>query len=281
MQIKEAIKLAIEKFQNSATASLDARILLCKVLSLSYEQLLIKYNDILSENEIKQFFNFVERRAAMEPVAYIVGMQEFYGRDFIVNKNVLIPRPETELLIESLIENYNAHHLGKNIKILELGTGSGAISVSIASELRMTDILAVDISRKALDIAEINAHNHHVNKQINFIQSNWFSNVLADKFDYIISNPPYIAYNEQSDMALSTRLFEPSLALYAKDDGFASYIAIINSASSYLKDGGKIFFEIGYKQGSKVVEILKNCGFVDIVTKRDLAGHDRVIIARL
>ncbi len=276
MQIKQALSLAAEKCQSSSTPNLDARIILCKILSVSHEQLLIKYNYMLSELELKRFFSLIERRVAMEPIAYIVGKQEFYGKDFVVNKSVLIPRPETELLVESVIEDYNIRHSREDVKILELGTGSGAISVSIANEILMADILAVDISQEALNVAKINAHNHHVSEQIKFIQSDWFSNIVESRFHYVVSNPPYIAYHEQSDVA-----FEPELALYADDAGFAAYKAIISSASAYLKDRGKLFFEIGYKQRDKVSEILRHYGFTDIITKKDLAGHDRVIVASL
>ena len=280
MEIKQALILAAGKCQNSSTPNLDARVILCKVLSLSYEQLLVRYDNVLSALEEKEFLRLVDRRLSMEPIAYIIGKQEFYGRDFVVDKSVLIPRPETELLVDSIIEDYNIHHLDKNIKILELGTGSGAISVSIANEILRAEIFAVDISSEALKIAKINAYNHKVNEKIKFIQSDWFSNVGESRYDYIVSNPPYIDYNEKS-VATGTRLFEPKLALYANDNGLAAYKAIINSAPSYLKDGGKLLFEIGYKQRDKVLDILRECGFTDIFTKKDLAGHDRVIIAQL
>ncbi len=281
MQIKQALSIAAQKFQNSPTPDLDARVILCKVLSLSYEQLLLRYDYVLSELEKKELLRLVERRVLMEPTAYIVGKQEFYSRDFIVDKSVLIPRPETELLVDSIIEDYNIRHLGNDIKILELGTGSGAISVSIASEMLRAYILAVDISSNALEIAKINAYNHNVSEKIKFIQSDWFSNIEKGGYDYIISNPPYVAYNEKSYVAPGTLLFEPECALYADDNGFASYKAIISSASSYLNDEGKLFFEIGHKQRDKVLDILKEYGFTDTFTKKDLAGHDRVVIARL
>jgi release factor glutamine methyltransferase len=280
MEIKQALILAAGKCQNSSTPNLDARVILCKVLSLSYEQLLVRYDNVLSALEEKEFLRLVDRRVSMEPIAYIMGKQEFYGRDFVVDKSVLIPRPETELLVDSIIEDYNIHHLDKNIKILELGAGSGAISVSIANEILRAEIFAVDISSEALKIAKINAYNHKVNEKIKFIQSDWFSNVGEGRYDYIVSNPPYIDYNEKS-VATGTRLFEPKLALYANDNGLAAYKTIINSASSYLKDGGKLLFEIGYKQRDKVLDILRECGFTDILTKKDLAGHDRVVIAQL
>jgi release factor glutamine methyltransferase len=279
VQIKQALTIAAEKCQNSSTPNLDARVILCKVLSLSYEQLLIKYNDLLSELEVERFFSLLERRVSMEPIAYIVGKQEFYGRDFVVDKSVLIPRPETELLVDSIIEDYNARNLGKDIKILELGTGSGAISVTIASEILMANILAVDISHEALNVAKINAHKHNVSKQMKFIQSDWFSNIPACRYDYIVSNPPYIAYHEKSCVSSST-IFEPDLALYANDDGLAAYKAIINSTATYLKPGGKIFFEIGYNQCDKVLDILEEYDFTDVVIKRDMSGYNRVLIAK-
>ena len=280
MQIKQALIIAAEKCQNSSTPNLDARVILCKVLSLSYEQLLIKYNDLLSVLEEEQFFSLLERRVSMEPIAYIVGKQEFYGRDFVVDKSVLIPRPETELLVDSIIEDYHAWHLGNDIKLLELGTGSGAISVTIASEILMADILAVDISYEALNVAKINAYKHNVRGQMKFIQSDWFNNIPECRYDYIVSNPPYIAYNETSCVSSSTILFEPDLALYAKDNGLSAYKAIINSASTYLKPGGKLFFEIGYSQRDKVLDILNEYDFTDVVTKKDMSGHNRVLIAK-
>ena len=280
MQIKQALIIAAEKCKNSPTPNLDARVILCKLLSSSYEQLLVRYDDVLSALEENEFLRLVERRVLMEPTAYIVGKQEFYGRDFVVDKSVLIPRPETELLVDSIIEDYNIRHLGKDIRILELGTGSGAIAVSIANEVPKVDILAVDISSDALEIAKINAYNHNVSEKVKFTQSDWFSNIAKDRYDYIVSNPPYVAYTEKSYVSPGT-FFEPECALYADDNGFAAYKSIIGSASSYLNDGGGIFFEIGYKQRDRILDILRECGFTDIFTKKDLAGHDRVVIARL
>lgn len=281
MKIKQALILATRRCQNSSTPNLDARVMLCKVLSSSYEQLLVKYDDELSKRQENEFLRLVERRVLMEPIAYIVGKQEFYGRDFIVNNMVLIPRPETELLVDSIIEDYNISFLGKNIEILELGTGSGAISVSIANEIPKADIIAVDISIEALNIAKTNAYNHDVREKIKFIQSNWFSALSKDKYDYIVSNPPYVAHDEKSYVAAETLLFEPELALYAAENGLAAYTAIISSAASYLKDGGKLFFEIGYSQRGKVLDILRTHGFTNVFTKKDLSGHDRIIIAGL
>ena len=285
MQIKQALKLAIEKCTSSPTPQLDARILLCHVLSLTHEQLIIKYDDLLTASQIGVFFSLVERRAALEPIAYITGNQEFYGLSFTVDKNVLIPRPDTELLVQNVIDDYKTNYDGQKndgqkIKILELGTGSGAICISIAKELSFADIIAVDISDKALHIAKINAASHEVISRINFIQSDWYDNVPKITFDYIISNPPYIAFNEQIHMSPSTILFEPSLALYALGGGLASYIDIIAQAKQFLKIKGKIFLEIGFDQGNKVGEILKDCGFNDIKIKQDIAGHDRLIMAK-
>jgi release factor glutamine methyltransferase len=144
----------------------------------------------------------------------------------------------------------------------------------------MADILAVDISYEALNVAKINAHKHNVRGQIKFIQSDWFNNIPECKYDYIVSNPPYIAYNETSCVSSSTILFEPDLALYANDNGLSAYKAIINSASTYLNPGGKLFFEIGYNQRDKVLDILKEYDFTDVVTKRDMSGHNRVLIAK-
>ena len=277
MQVKEALGKTVELLKDTSnTSMLDARLLLGSALSLSPEQLLLNYNTELTKEDEYQFFKLVERRQIQEPMAYIVGVKEFYGQEFLVNKDVLIPRPDTELLIDVMIKST----LGKDsVEILELGTGSGAICVSLALEIITAQIVATDISQAALDVARQNAKKHNVLDQISFIQSDWYTDIGNKKYDYIVSNPPYIASNEQDKMAVETSLYEPHLALYAADNGLSEYRTIIESAKKYLNPMGKLIVEIGYRQNEVIMNLMQQNNFQNIKTYQDLAGHDRVITA--
>ncbi len=278
MKIKEALAKAIILLKNSNTPMLDARLLLGAALDMPLERLLINYDsDIKTENEQK-FFNFIKRRQEFEPIAYIIGAKEFYGRDFIVNNDVLIPRPDTELLIDVMA---NLTLGNDSSEILELGCGSGAICVSLALEIITAQITATDISKQALEVAHQNAKKHNVSEQINFIKSDWYNNIGNAKYDYIVSNPPYIDKSEQNQMANETLLHEPELALYADKGGLAAYQTIIESACKYLKISGMLVLEIGYLQKNSIVNLLEENGFYDIQTHKDLAQHDRLITCKV
>ena len=277
MKIQAALKFAAANLQQSSTPILDARLLLGKVTGMEVEELLLKYDKNLSAGERQEFLRLVSRRKKKEPIAYILGKQEFYGLDFIVNKHVLIPRPETELLIDLVMGDYNSSSK-ENISILDLGTGSGAIAVAFAKFIANAKITAIDISDDALTVAKDNATKHNVAKQIEFIKSNWYENLGSKKYDYIVSNPPYVARAERPEIADETYLFEPEIALYAADNGLANYKTIISTARQYLADGGKLLLEIGYLQKNALAEILKEYGF-GFEIKTDLAGHDRVIVS--
>jgi release factor glutamine methyltransferase len=279
MQIKEALKLAHEKLYESSTPQLDARLLLCRAMNVTHEKLLLSYDKELQKDIENRFFQLVTRRQAMEPIAYILGEQEFYGLKFIVSKDVLIPRPETELLVDALVKDCQKYYRNKDINILELGTGSGAIAVSIARTIVMASVTATDISDKALAIAKHNAEINEVQEQVHFVQSNWYKGLKVQKYDYIISNPPYIDRSEKEQMSKETYLFEPELALYAEDQGLANYKIIIESAYNYLKPNGKLLLEIGYNQKELLFPILKQNNFINLQSFSDLSGHNRVIIA--
>lgn len=280
MQIREALKEASRKLHKSSTPDLDARLLLSTATASTYEQLLLNYDKELPVDLKKKFFNLVARRESMEPVAYIIGKQEFYGLDFIVNKNVLIPRPDTELLVDIVINDCNKRSADKAITILELGVGSGAISITLATQIVTSEITALDISNDALEVAKANAQIHNVQEQVNFIKSDWYASLGAEKYDYIVSNPPYISQGEKGQIAKETYVFEPDLALYASDDGLAAYKSIIASAHRYLKPYGKLILEIGYLQKEALINIFKKYAFTELDIKQDLAGYDRVIIAK-
>ncbi len=279
LSIKELLKIgATELTKLTETPQLESRVLLGFCLSMSHEQIIMNYDRQVSAQELKKFHSLIDRRKKYEPIAYIIGRQEFYGRDFIVDNNVLIPRPETEMLVDVLLSEHSV-----NSTILELGCGSGALCISLALEMQNNcSITAVDLCKKALQIAKNNASRYDTLTSINFLQSNWYSALPANsKFDYIISNPPYISYSEKDKMAKETLLHEPEKALYAEKNGLADYIKIIEGSRNFLRSGGKLILEIGCNQGSDVKNILKTNEYSDIEIKQDLSGHDRLIILQI
>lgn len=208
------------------------------------------------------------------PVQYIVGNTNFYGYDFKVNRNTLIPRFETELLVEKTY-NYIKKYFNKdNIKILDIGTGSGCIAITLNKLLNNSDITAIDISSEALEVAKENNISNNTN--VKFIESDIFSNV-SDKYDVIISNPPYISYDDTEVMDI-VKNNEPHLALYAKDNGLYFYDKIIKDSSKYLNDKFIMAFEIGYKQGEDIVKIVnKYYKDINISVEKDYSSRDRFV----
>lgn len=280
MQLKEALKVGTKKLDKSSTPVLDSRLLMGKVLSSTQEKVLLNYNMNLSSELKQEFFKLIARRELMEPIAYIIGKQEFYGLEFYVDKNVLIPRPETELVVDTVLSDYNNRFAGKKVHIVELGVGSGAISIALATQIIAAEITALDICDKALEIASNNSWTYNLSSQIKFIKSNWYSNLGNEKYDYIVSNPPYISKDEKNVMAKETVLYEPELALYANDNGFAAYKTIISSAHKYLKSNGRLVLEMGYAQKDELTTMLHEYQFEIISIKQDLSDLDRVIIAK-
>ncbi|MFK7967821.1 MAG: peptide chain release factor N(5)-glutamine methyltransferase [Rickettsiaceae bacterium] len=279
MLIKEALSLATEKLESFSSKQLEARILLSYALNITQETLLINYNKEITEDEKLNFFKYIERRKSFEPIAYILEKKEFYGMDFFVDQNVLIPRPDTETIVDEVILEYNKNFPDKEITILDLGTGSGAIAVSLATVIPLSKITATDVSDEVLKIATKNAISNSIAAQIEFIQSNWYSNLSNNKFDFIVSNPPYINSADKSYMSQETLLYEPQDALFADDNGLINYSEIISGAISFLNLGGKIFLEIGFNQSKAVVSILEKYHFTEITIVQDLSGQDRIIKA--
>lgn len=208
------------------------------------------------------------------PVQYIVGNTNFYGYDFKVNKNTLIPRFETELLVEKTY-NYIKKYFNKdNIKILDIGTGSGCIAITLNKLLNSSDITGIDISSEALEVAKENNISNNTN--VKFIESDIFSNV-SDKYDVIIGNPPYISYGDTEVMDI-VKNNEPHLALYAKDNGLYFYDNIIKDSSKYLNDKFVMAFEIGYKQGKDITKIVnKYYKDINVSVEKDYSGRDRFV----
>lgn len=221
----------------------------------------------------EKYNELVNQRAGHIPLQHLVGTQEFMGLTFKVNENVLIPRQDTELLVENV-----ADCLGNGKRtVLDMCTGSGCIAVSIDRLSKDSKVTAVDISEKALEVAQEN--NRFNNANVTFIQSDLFTNVTG-RYDIIVSNPPYIRTDEISKLMEEVKSHEPVMALDGMEDGLYFYKKICNEASDYLNDNGKIFFEIGYDQGDDVSEILRQNRFCNIEVLKDLSGNDRVVIAR-
>lgn len=252
---------------------LENRILLCHALGLSRVGLVTQSDRALTAAEAAQLATLVERRKFGEPIAYIVGRREFYGLDFEVNDSVLIPRPDTELLVELALER-----LPQQGRLLDMGTGSGAIAVSVAHTRPDAAVTALDFSGAALDVARANANAHGA--AVRFLRSDWFSNLDADTFDVIASNPPYIAAGDEH-LSRGDLRFEPNMALTDQADGLAALRIIVGGAARHLVPNGWLLLEHGYDQAAQVRALLQAQGYADVQSWRDLAGIERVSGGRL
>lgn len=251
--------------------NLEAKLLLCHILKKPSSFLYSHSDYCLTEQELLEFNQLYQRFLAGEPAAYIVGKKEFWSLEFLVTADVLIPRPETEHIIEYCLEHFSQD----NLSIVDLGTGSGAIAVSLKKEKPSWQITATDLSGEALSVARQNAKNQQV--AIHFIQSNWFENI-TNTFDVIISNPPYIA---EQDPHLAQLKFEPVQALTAPESGMQDLRILIEQAPQYLNQEGVLILEHGFEQGEQVRALLKKSGFGQIKTQQDLAGLERFTVGRL
>ena len=265
----------------SDSAKLDCEILLLKVLNDSEQTqhgrawLKTWPESQLTDKQIQQFSHYLKLRSEGMPVAYITGEQDFWTLSLSVTPATLIPRPETELLVECALEKIPA--TGEQ-NILDLGTGSGAIALAIASERSNAQLLASDSSQHALSIAQKNAEHLHMTN-ISFCRSHWFKNIPAQQFDVIVSNPPYIA---ETDPLLeeNVRKYEPLSALHSGEEGMDDIHKIIKHSHNYLKSDGWILFEHGYNQARAVQDILQQCGFSRVSTVDDLNRQPRVTMAK-
>lgn len=277
MTIKQAITkgMIMLKSNNVESPKLKARLLLQYVLDKPRQYIIVYDNKEIDKQQQWQYFVNIEKLTKGIPLQHITHRQEFMKMDFFVDENVLIPRPDTEILVEEVIkiaQKYNSP------RILDLCTGSGAIAISLKKFVPNADITAVDISEKALEIAQKNAEK--LEAKINFVKSNLFDKLDNKKFDIIVSNPPYIRKDEIKKLSEEVQK-EPKIALDGGEDGLDFYKKIINEASSYLESNGYLCFEIGYNQKNEVQNLLSNSGkYQDIYCKKDLCGNDRVIIAK-
>ncbi len=280
--IKDVIAWSIPflKEKGSASARLDAELLLCKVLSCRRLDLYLDHHKPLNALERQAFREHIRRRAQGEPVAYILGHKEFYGLDFEVSSATLIPRPETEHLVEVLLQDLPKDALQVG---LDVGTGSGCIAIALKKERPHWQLEAWDISADALAVARRNAERLAVDiqwlKQDARVPSNWAER--AQSLDFIVANPPYIAQKEKADLPISVLRYEPESALFAEESGLLFYRIFAQHAVQSLRKGGKIFLEIGSEQASDVCLLLEEAGWQEIKVHQDLAGLDRVVAAEV
>ena len=281
MTIKEIIIEYSSKLEEiSSTPRLDVEILLQKSLGdVDRLYILLNLDKVLSEDEEKTFIKYINERLENRPIAYIVGNREFMGLDFYVKEGVLIPRPDTEILVEEVIE------LAKNkgeINILDIGTGSGAITVSLAKYLPNAKITSVDIEDIPLEVGRINAKSNEVEDRIEFVKSNLFENIDKDmKFDIIVSNPPYIKREVVETLDKQVKDYEPYTALEGGEDGLDFYREITKQSKSYLKEKGILAYEVGHDQSEDVSKLMIDGGYTNIYTKKDLQGFERVVIGTI
>ncbi|NOY76933.1 MAG: peptide chain release factor N(5)-glutamine methyltransferase [Calditrichaeota bacterium] len=260
-------------------ARLNAERLLSRVLGLNRVQLYLQFENILTQDQLDSFRESVKRRLNNEPLQYILGETEFMSLPFKLSPSVLIPRPDTEILVEQVLENTPQN---MEITILDIGTGSGNIAVSLAHYLPQSRIVAVDISQEAIDVARENAELNRVNDRIRFIREDVFDGSfimkLGNRFDRVVSNPPYISETEFYTLPEEVRNFEPHIALRDGADGLTFHRRISQVAAEMLTPGGKVFLEVGQGQWEKVLEILEQDGFQNVYVTKDLAGIDRVLV---
>ncbi len=254
----------------SESALLDAEVLLCLALDKQRSYLRAWPDNPLSPEQLAAFEALLAQRQQGTPIAYLTGNREFWSRDFQVSPDVLIPRPDTELLIELSLKLIAANDLAK---IIDLGTGSGIIAITLAAERPQAQVSATDFSLAALRIARLNADKHHISN-IRFYQSDWFADIPSTKFNLIISNPPYIAANDNHLQQGDVR-FEPLTALCAAEQGLGDIKRIAVAARNYLEPGGHLLIEHGYDQRQQVQTLFKNLQYAKVKTYTDLSGQPR------
>ncbi len=275
MKLKEVLADTTIKLSKSGIegAARDARILTAFALEIPISELSLKINEQVSGKITSKLEKLILRRIDREPVSKILGRREFWGRSFSISENVLDPRADTETLIDFVIE--------KPVKsVLELGTGSGAIAITLACEWKEVQVTAIDISEDALSLAKLNAENFNVQNKIHFLKSDWFETVRGS-FDLIISNPPYIGLVEQDEIAAEVIKYDPQIALFAGRDGLEAYKRIIPNLAKFLNPDGLVVLETGASQSNQVKNMMNAVGLIDAKIVKDLSGKDRLVAAKL
>ena len=277
MNILEALSYGIKELSSFDTPRLDASILLKHCTNFTDLDLLINQDKTLTQAQEQDYISFIKRRATNEPVSYITGEKEFFGLNFKVNEHTLIPRPDTELLIEHVLQHVQENNI-KEPKILDLGTGSGAIIITLLANIENAKGFAVDINPGAIAKASENAKLNNVDDRLIFVESSWFSNLKEDKFDIIVANPPYITSKMMTQLDKDVKEFEPNLALEGGILGYEPYIEIVENSPTFFKNKGRIFLEIGFDQQHTVLDLFKSDYWHNKKCFKDLGNNDRLIV---
>jgi len=277
MNIQTILNQASKTLNNSSSASfkLDSEILLSEVIKKSRQYLILNSNEELKKENIKLFNYLLKRRKKGEPIAYLINKKEFWKQNFYINQNVLIPRPDTELLVEETLKLFNVN---SKLNILDIGTGSGCILLSILNERKNFYGTGIDISKKAINVARFNAKKLQLSKRAKFYNSD-VDKFLIGKYDLILSNPPYIKQEDLKYLEIDIKGFEPKLALDGGKDGFSKITKVISRTSTLLKRDGKFILEIGFGQKNKILNILKKNNFFINKVLKDYGKNDRCIIS--
>ena len=273
MTINKIIIELADKLKGKENARLEIKMLIKDILNINDVELILKYNEEMNNDLYEKLISSFNRLKSGEPVQYIINQKEFMGMKFYVDKNVLIPRADTEVLVERVLENEK-----EGVNILDMCSGSGCIGISIKNYNEKHKVVCADYSKEAIKIGQRNAKANEVD--VKFVESDLFTNI-EEKFDAIVSNPPYIKYEEYVELDDIVLKNEPKLALYADDNGLYFYKKISKEAKQYLNEGGRLYFEIGYNQAEEVKNIMQNNSFYNIIVEKDLKGKDRVIYGTL
>jgi release factor glutamine methyltransferase len=277
MNIQSALTEGLNILKNKSilSAKLDSEILMAKALGKKREYIILNNNKIIKEQNLKYFKKLVHERATRKPIAYLLKKKSFWNSEFYVNKNTLIPRPDTEIILEQVLKfTKNKNYLN----ILDIGVGSGCILLSILKERKNFYGTGIDISRNSLDICKMNAKKLLLDRRVKFFKSD-VDKFAIGKYDLIVSNPPYIKTSDLKYLESDVIKFEPKLALDGGLDGLSVIRKVIKKSSELLKKNGKFILEIGFDQKNKVIKLLNNKGFYINSTVKDLANNDRCIIS--
>jgi release factor glutamine methyltransferase len=277
LKLKDILKLSSEilKANGIENPITDSQLIISHVLKIPRWKLITERDMEVDGESISKIKELILKRAKGVPLNYLLGYKEFFGIKFYINEDVLIPRPETEILVEEVLKRLDKN---KELIGLDIGVGSGAITVSLLKNLENLKMYAIDISERALKVAETNSKLKNVDKRVNFIKSNLFQNIPKNlKFDFIVSNPPYIPLNEYKTLSKEVKN-EPKIALIAGKEGLAFYERIISQAKNYLNQNGFLAFEVGHNQSKKVKSLLKKNNFKNIEIVKDLNNIERVVI---
>ena len=269
--------------KGSHSGRLDAEVLLANVLACQRIDLYARFDEVPNPDQLAKFRGYVKNRAEGQPVAYLVGYREFFSLEFKVNDAVLIPRPETELLVIQSLDFIKEHAKPTQLHVLDIGTGSGCIPIALAKHSTRCHLTAVDISPEAIEIAKQNAETHQVDSRIEFIESDLFAAVESDKkFDLIVSNPPYIGTSEEGTVDESVRNFEPHVALFSGEKGLDAIEKIISESPDFLNEGGRLMFELSPIIAKDCKQLLNaNERLTDAQILNDFSNQPRVAIATL